>query len=266
MNLWRISLLALGTAALLAGCAIAPNDPDGLLASSTIVAELKLEEGAVVEVARFSRGTAGGRIPGHWEPYVILPSTPRTEYRLVATSEGTALQASADRSASGFYRRIRMDPKRHPIVEWRWNVVQPVPGADLRIPSREDSPARLVISFHGDATRLDFSERVTLRLYKALTGQTLPYAMIMYVWASALPAETVIPGEYTDKIQMIVVESDEARVGEWVRFRRNVLEDYRRVFGEEPWDVVAVGVMTDSDHTSQKARCLYGDITFLPGQ
>lgn len=65
---------------------------------------------------------------------------------------------------------------------------------------------------------------------------------------------------------MIVLESDEARVGQWVRFRCNVLEDYRRVFGEEPWDIVAVGVMTDSDDTSQKARCLYGDITFLRAQ
>ena len=86
------------------------------------------------------------------------------------------------------------------------------------------------------------------------------------IWASAVPAETVIPGAYSDKIQMIVVQGDESRVGEWTRFRRNVLEDYRRVFGEEPWDIVAVGIMTDSDNTSQTARCLYGDITFLRAQ
>ena len=28
---------------------------------------------------------------------------------------------------------------------------------------------------------------------------------------------------------------------EWREFRRNVFEDYRLVFGEEPWDTVAVG-------------------------
>ena len=263
MNTRRQLLIALGTEALLAGCAITP---ESLLASSTIVEELEPEGGATVEVARFSQGTAGGRIPGEWEHYRITPATPRTEYRLAATREGIALEALADRSASGFYRRIRIDPKRHPIIEWRWNVTQPVLGADPRIPSREDSPARLVISFHGEVTRLDFEERLTLRLYKALTGQTLPYAMLMYIWASAVPPETVIPNVHTGKIQMIVVESDEARLGGWVRFRRNVLEDYRRVFGEEPWDIVSVGVMTDSDDTSQQARCLYGDITFLRGQ
>ena len=250
---------------MLGGCASVPGDPEGLLASSAIVAEREVERGALVEVARFSRETAGG-LPDQWEPFVILPATPHTQYRLVASSEGTVLEANADRSASGFYRRIRIDPKRHPIVEWRWKVVQPVAGADARVPVREDSPARLVISFHGDINRLDFQERITLRLYKGLTGQTLPYAMLMYIWAGTLPGETTIPSEHTQKIQMIVVPSDEGRVGQWEQFRRNVLEDYRRIFGEEPGDIVAVGVMTDSDDTGQQARALYGDITFRRSQ
>ena len=38
------------------------------------------------------------------------------------------------------------------------------------------------------------------------------------------------------------------RIGEWREFRRNVLEDYRLVFGEEPWDIVAVWVMTDASN------------------
>jgi hypothetical protein len=241
-----------------------PGDPEGLLASSAIVAARDVERGAVIEVARFSRETAGG-IPKQWEPFVILPATPRTQYRLVATNEGTALEANADRSASGLYRRIRIDPKSHPIVEWRWKVEQPVAGADARVPVREDSPARLVISFHGDVNRLDFQERITLRLYKGLTGQTLPYAMLMYIWAGALPAETTIPSEHTGKIQMIVLPSDAGHVGQWMNFRRNVLEDYRRVFGEDPSDIVAVGVMSDSDDTGQQARAQYGDITFHRG-
>ena len=189
--------------ALLGGCATAPgdpSDPEGLLASSAIVAEREVETGAAIEVARFSQEAAGG-LPGQWEPFVILPGTPRTQYRLATTAEGTVLEATADRSASGFYRRIRIDPKSHPIVEWRWNVVHPVAGADARIPAREDSPARLVISFHGDINRLDFQERITLRLYKGLTGQTLPYAMLMYIWAGALAAETTIASEHTGKIQ-----------------------------------------------------------------
>jgi hypothetical protein len=241
-----------------------PSDPEGLLASSKIVEEQEIATGAAIAVGSFSRQPAGG-IPSRWEPFVILPSLPRTLYRLVASDEGTVLEASADKSASGLYRRIRIDPKSNPVVEWRWKIVQPVQGADVRVPSRDDSPARLVVSFHGDINRLDFSERVTLRWYKALTGQTLPYAMLMYVSAASLRAGTTVPNEHTEKIQTIVVSGDEGR-GQWIRFRRNVLEDYRHIFGEDPGEIVAVGVMTDSDDTRQQARTLYGDITFLEGQ
>jgi hypothetical protein len=88
----------------------------------------------------------------------------------------------------------------------------------------------------------------------------------MYVWSSDAPVGTVAPSVYTEKIQMIVVERGGSRTGEWREFRRNVLEDYRRAFGEEPSDIVAVGVMTDADDTRGKARAQYGDITFRPAQ
>jgi len=247
----------------LAGCAGLPIEE--LLASSAIVAELPRESGERVEVARFSAGRAGESPPGRWEPFAVSRSGTRTEYRLVDSGQGVVLEARADGSASGFYRRVRFDPMRYPVVEWRWRVVQPLPEADPRIASREDSAARLVISFHGDADKLDFQERFTLRLYKGLSGEKLPFAMLMYVWSSDAPVGTIAPNVHTEKIQMIVVDNGATRTGVWREFRRNILEDYRRAFGDDPWDVVAVGVMTDADNTRQKARAQYGDITFLRG-
>jgi hypothetical protein len=248
----------------LAGCVSAPVEE--LLASTDIVNELRRESGALVEVAQFSAGRAGKAPPGRWEPFVVSRFSARTEYRLVESGPRVVLEGSADASASGFYRRIRFDPVRYPVVEWRWRISQPLADADPRVASREDSAARLVVSFHGDVTRLDFFERATLRLYKALSGEKLPYAMIMYVWSSSAPAGTIVPNIHTDKIQIIVVDSGNERIGEWREFRRNVLEDYRLVFGEDPWDIVAVGVMTDAAHTRQKARAEYGDITFRPAR
>jgi hypothetical protein len=88
----------------------------------------------------------------------------------------------------------------------------------------------------------------------------------MYVWSNALPVGSVLDNPRTDRIRLIVVASGADGVGRWREYRRNVLEDYRRAFGEEPGDIVAVGVMTDSDNTGQTARCLYGDITLRRGQ
>jgi hypothetical protein len=118
-----------------------------------------------------------------------------------------------------------------------------------------------VISFHGDADKLDFEQRAKLRLIKAVTGDALPYAILMYVWADELPVDTVLPNPHFDRIRLIVVETSAARVGQWVQYRRNVLEDFRLAFGEEPGDIVSVGVLADSDNTQHVARSYYADIT-----
>ena len=244
----------------LAGCASTPDD--GLLASTPIVRELWPEWGSVVEVARFSRMKAGDPLPAGWEPWGLQSGRRPTEYRLVDSTRGTVLEAFADHGATGLYRKIRINSYRQPFVEWEWRVDQLFPGAGKLAAGREDAPARLVVSFHGDPEKLDFEQRTKLRLAKAVAGEPLPYAMLIYVWSNDVAAETIMPNPHIDRIRTIVVERGEAQLGQWVRYRRNILKDYRRVFGEEPGDIVAVGVLTDADNTQQTAHALYGDITF----
>jgi hypothetical protein len=253
---------ALAAAALLAlgGCALIPED-DGLLASTPIVRELDREDADVVEVARFSQLPAGTPLPADWRGWGLNSGKRRTEYRLVNGSAGTVLQASAEQAATGLYRRIRVDPGRQPLLEWSWRVDRLVPGADLRVGAREDSAARMVISFHGDPKKLDFEDRAKLRLAKIFAGEPLPYAMLIYVWSNSIAVETTLPSPQIDRIRMVIVESGKRRLGQWLTYRRDVLADYRRAFGEDPGDIVAVGVLTDSDNTQQSARALYGDIT-----
>lgn len=253
---------ALAAAALLAlgGCALIPED-DGLLASTPIVRELDREADDVVEVARFSRLRAGAPLPAGWLGWGLNSGKRPTEYRLVNGAAGTVLQADAEQAATGLYRRIRVDPGRQPLLEWSWRVEKLIPGADLRRGSREDSAARLVISFHGDPKKLDFEDRARLRLAKVFAGEPLPYAMLIYAWSNTITVETALPSPQIDRIRMLIVESGKRRLGQWLTYRRNVFEDYRRAFGEDPGDIVAVGVMTDTDNTQQSARALYGDIT-----
>ncbi|MDX1377079.1 MAG: DUF3047 domain-containing protein [Burkholderiales bacterium] len=255
------ALAALLPALLAGGAALAPQEEDdGLLASSAVVASRARETGARIEVARFSAQQPGGALPADWQPWIILPSKPETDYRLAEVDGRVALEARAEDAASGLVRIIRVDPRRHPLLEWSWRVPALPPGADPRVAVREDAAARLIVSFHGDREKLDFADRAQLRLAKALSGQGLPYATLMYVWANDLPRETLVRNPHTARVRMIVVESGKRRLGEWVSVQRNLLEDYRRAFGEDPWDVVAIGVMTDTDNTRSRARAYYGDI------
>jgi hypothetical protein len=253
-------LLGLAALLALAGCASLPQD-DELLASASIVRELKRETGAVVSVGRFSALAPGAALPEGWRPWGANSGKRPTLYRIAAADGISALEAVADGGATGLHRQIRVDPRRQPVLEWRWRVDQLIPGADKRYAARDDSAARVVVSFHGDAEKLDFDQRAKLRLVKAITGDALPYAILMYVWANELPVETVVPSPHFDRIKLIVVEQGEANLGRWRDYRRDIFEDYRRAFGEEPGDIVSVGVLTDADNTQHVARALYGDIT-----
>lgn len=254
------SILMLSGLLALGGCASVPDD--GLLASTPIVRELWRERGAVVEVARFSRLKAGAPLPAGWYPWGLQSGRRATEYRLVGSASGTVLEGFADRAATGLYRKIRVSPQRQPLLEWEWRIDERVLGAGKRLDALDDSPARIVVSFHGDPDKLDFDQRVKLRLAKAVAGEALPYAMLIYTWSKDLPVNTVLPHPQIERIRMIVVESGADRVGQWVPFRRHVVEDFRRAYGEEPGDIVAVGVLTDSDNTQQVSRAQYGDISF----
>ncbi|MNC95601.1 hypothetical protein D3C83_127590 [compost metagenome] len=61
---------------------------------------------------------------------------------------------------------------------------------------------------------------------------------------------------------MLVAESGRDKLGRWQEVTRNIHEDYRRAFGEEPGAITAIGIMTDTDNTGGNTHAYYGDIVF----
>ena len=59
-----------------------------------------------------------------------------------------------------------------------------------------------------------------------------------------------------------IVESGTQKVGRWVVEERNIYEDYKNAFGEEPPMINGVAIMTDMDNTKEQATAYYGDIVF----
>ena len=71
-----------------------------------------------------------------------------------------------------------------------------------------------------------------------------------------------MPNPYTEKAMMIVVESGAAKLNQWVREKRNILEDYRQAFHSDPPAISGVAVMTDTDNTGESVIAYFGDIVF----
>ncbi len=70
----------------------------------------------------------------------------------------------------------------------------------------------------------------------------------------------MVPNAFTNCVMMIVVESGKSKLGQWVKEERNIYEDYKKAFGEEPGMITGVAVMTDTDNTGEFAIGYYGDI------
>jgi hypothetical protein len=259
----RGTILAGCAAALLAGCgALTPIDE--LTWSTELARTLPLEDGKTVEAARFSKLRAGADSKGGWEQFALLKGNVPTRYQLVEQDGVVVLQADSAEGGSGLSRKLLIDPHRYPIIEWRWRVPRDSGRGGPTGPSSVSPPVRLSLAFDGDVAKLDFDDRTKLRMAKVLTANGLPYASLLYVWLNQKPVDTLYSSPHTERVRHIVVESGEARLDQWVSVRRNVLEDYRRAFGEDPGPIVAVGVMTDFGDDKAPRRAFYGDITFLP--
>lgn len=235
---------------------------DELTWSGDLARTLPLQDGALVEAAHFSRLRPGQDDLGGWEPFAVMRGNTPTRYRLVELDGVVVIQADSAEGGSGLYRKIRIDPRRTPILEWRWRVPRDSGRGGADGPSVYSPPVRLSVGFDGDPAKLDFDDRAKLRMAKALTVNGLPYASLLYVWLNQRPVGALYSSPHTERVRHIVVESGERHLGQWVTVRRNVLEDYKRAFGEEPRDIVAVGIMTDYGDNSAPRRAFYGDITF----
>lgn len=215
---------------------------------------------STIDIGRFSGAREGGALLEGWEPWILSRRKKLTDYSLVADADVVVVKAIANASASGLIRRIRVDPRDYPIIRWRWKAANLTRTADNGTRSKEDSPVRIYIGFEGDIATLPLYDRLFFKTVKLASGQELPFATLNYIWENDSPTGSIMPNPNTDRIQMIVVESGPARVGQWVTYERNYYEDYKRAFGQEPSAIKGVFLMTDTDNTGESATGYYGDI------
>ena len=179
-----------------------------------------------------------------------------TAYTLAQEDGHTVLRATADRSASLYVLRFKSSLGVPATLSWRWRTDALVPGADNRDKKLEDAPLRVIVGFDGDVSTLPAAEQ------GGFMKANLPYAVLMYIWSDQVAVGSVIQSAHTSRVRMLVVASGASGLGSWQALRRNLADDYRRVFDAEAGRVLGVAVMTDTDNTGTKAVGQYADIRF----
>ncbi len=177
---------------------------------------------------------------GAWEEKVF---SGETRYERVSIDGRIVLRATSRGTASGLFRKQRIDLEKTPVLQWTWRVEGTLGDIDERTREGDDYSARVYV----------------IRSDPVFFWRT---RAINYVWASTRAEGESWPNAYTDGARHIAVRTGDEHAGRWLDERRDVRADFRTLFGEDVRYVDAVAIMSDTDNTGAAAVAYYGDITF----
>lgn len=164
------------------------------------------------------------------QPPAIVLEDGRRVLRLITASEAVRVG-----------RALKIDVRATPWLIWEWKALVLPEGGDARDLRRNDQAARVMIIFEG------------------MKG-------IAYLWDTSAPVGAEVEPDLLEMFQrvLIVVRSGPDGVGRWDRQRRNVYDDYVRVFGEEPRPTRWIGFESHSNDTHTRSAALFGGASFEP--
>jgi len=196
-------------------------------------------------------------LPRGWQTLLFQNVSKPTDYSIGPDGDGVALKAVSHASASGLYFEIDLDADEYPLITWEWKVANLIERSDGTKKDGDDYPARIIVAFHYDPTHASVFKRAKYELVRLIYGRYPPGSALLYVWDNRLPVETVLDNANSAWARMIILESGSSRVDQWVKERRNVLEDYAKAFGGKPPRLRFIGIMTDTDDTGEQAVAYY---------
>lgn len=167
-----------------------------------------------------------------------------SEYQLYEHEDKTVLRADSQKSASAYYRKVKIDLNKTPYLNWSWKKLNTLNSGDENKKEGDDFVARIYVVKDGG---------LFIWNTKALN----------YVWSySHQQGEDWDNPFVGDKARMISVRDKEHSENKWFSEKRNIVDDFKQQFGIDITEIDGVAIMTDTDNSQGQASALYGDIYF----
>ena len=185
-----------------------------------------------------TKGIPEGWKGGDW-------GSPRYDLQIVEIDGHRVLHLKSDGDSSTISREIKgmVDLKQTPILEWRWKITRLPRGGDARKSATDDEAGQIYVTWP--------------RFPEALRSR-----IIGYIWDTSAPVGSIFKSEKTGTVQYVVVESGGAKLGQWVTERRNVVDDFKKIYSEESGNPGALSISIDSDDTKSSAEAFVGTVLF----
>jgi hypothetical protein len=176
-----------------------------------------------------------------WQKPVLFGSG---NWKVVSDSGEQVVRLRTESSSFALDKSITVDLKRTPYLEWEWKGTALPTGGNFASPEADDQAGQLLVVF----PKTFFERRKVLA----------------YIWDPTAPKGTIgsAAGPIYLNVKAIVVESGSSQIGKWLLEKRNVVEDFRAVFGVTPEQAVAIRIQINSQHTKSDAEIFWKTIRF----
>ena len=187
-------------------------------------------------------GTTG--LPGEWKAQTW--GSPNYQNLTVVDDDGhRALRLKSANDGLTINRDIKgkVHPNETPILEWEWKAIVLPKGANSCKKATDDQAAQVFVVWPR------FPAEVRSRI-------------IGYVWDTTQPVGTICKSEKTGMVTYVVIRSGPADLNKWLTEHRNVVEDFKKIYGETPDDPAALSIATDSNDTNSMSEAMIGAVRF----
>jgi len=189
-----------------------------------------------VVIGDFSSTSDASGVPAGWQ---VNEKSGKADFAVVKDDGISAMRLRSTSTSFSLQKEVHVDLKQYPILTWKWKVTKLPDGGDFRNSKTDDQAAQLFLAF--SKTRA-----------------------IVYIWDTTSPQGTMADAAapFFMSIKAIVIRSGKTGTGIWLTETRNVYDDYRRLFDDEPGDVKGVRMQINSQHTGTSAESYFSDIVF----
>ena len=158
-------------------------------------------------------------------------------YSVEDTEIGKTLHLKSDAASTALHREVSFDIQTHRFLNWKWKVTKLPAGGDVRNKATDDQAIQVYVMF------------------SRWPGGVVNRRVLGYIWDTGAPEGGVFTSAKTSSTRYIVLRSGPTGLGQWFEEKRNVFEDYKKLFDEEPHiDATGISVMIDSDDTKSSAE------------
>jgi hypothetical protein len=211
----------------------------GSIASNQAWASDERKDRFVVD--RFTRGVDEKGIPMGWA--LEKEPGPQSKIAIGQEKELHFVHLLSVNDGFGIKKDFSFDIRKFPYLTWRWKATRLPKGGDIRKRETDDQAGQIYVLFPR------FPALINTR-------------SMGYVYDALTPVGTAGTSTAYSKMKYVVLQSGPDKLGQWVWETRNVYENYKKYFLEDPPTVGGLLLYINTQHTQSSAEIYYGEIFF----